>query len=74
MSVLSPSRLITSWRRQLAGTFSNNASEIPQWELDLAKGDDVGHFGPGSAVWAVHGSMTTIIAGVRALLLQALHP
>ncbi len=66
--------LLESWRRQLIGTFSNNATEIPQWELDLAKGDDVGHFGPDSAVWAVHGSTTTIVAGVRALLLQALHP
>ncbi|MCC3267587.1 oxygenase MpaB family protein [Arthrobacter gengyunqii] len=66
--------LFSTWRRQLIGTFSNNATEIPQWELALAKGDDVGHFGPESAVWAVHGSMTPIIAGIRALLLQALHP
>ncbi|MFJ7751494.1 oxygenase MpaB family protein [Arthrobacter sp. NPDC097144] len=66
--------LLSTWRRQLIGTFSNNAAEIPQWELDLAKGDDVGHFGPDSAVWAVHGSMTPIIAGIRALMLQALHP
>ncbi|WAP51815.1 oxygenase MpaB family protein [Arthrobacter sp. ATA002] len=66
--------LVSTWRRQLIGTFSNNATEIPQWELDLAKGDDAGHFGPVSAVWAVHGSMTPIIAGIRALLLQALHP
>ncbi|MCQ1951500.1 DUF2236 domain-containing protein [Arthrobacter sp. zg-Y859] len=74
MSVFSPPRAIASWRRQLIGTFSNNAAEIPQWELELAEGDDVGHFGPESAVWAVHGSMTPIIAGIRALLLQALHP
>ena len=67
-------KILETWRRQLIGTFSNNAAEIPQWELDLAKGDDVGHFGPESAVWAVHGSMTPIIAGIRALLLQALHP
>ncbi|CEA06928.1 hypothetical protein BN1051_00232 [Arthrobacter saudimassiliensis] len=63
-----------SWRRQLIGTFSNNSPTEQQWELDLAKGDDVGHFGPDSAVWAVHGSMTPIVAGIRALLLQALHP
>ena len=67
-------KILETWRRQLIGTFSNNAAEIPQWELDLAKGDDVGHFGPESAVWAVHGSMTPVIAGIRALLLQALHP
>ena len=67
-------KILETWRRQLIGTFSNNAAEIPQWELDLAKGDDTGYFGTESAVWAVHGSMTPIIAGIRALLLQALHP
>ena len=67
-------KILETWRRQLIGTFSNNATEIPQWELDLAKGDDTGYFGTESAVWAVHGSMTPIIAGIRALLLQALHP
>ncbi|MCC9198250.1 oxygenase MpaB family protein [Arthrobacter sp. zg-Y820] len=67
-------RILETWRRQLIGTFSNNAAEIPQWELDLAKGEDTGFYGPESAVWAVHGSMTPIIAGIRALLLQALHP
>ena len=67
-------KILETWRRQLIGTFSNNATEIPQWELELAKGDDTGYFGTESAVWAVHGSMTPIIAGIRALLLQALHP
>ena len=67
-------KILETWRRQLIGTFSNNAAEIPQWELDLGKGDDTGYFGTESAVWAVHGSMTPIIAGIRALLLQALHP
>jgi uncharacterized protein (DUF2236 family) len=67
-------KILETWRRQLIGTFSNNATEIPQWELELAKGDDAGYFGTESAVWAVHGSMTPIIAGIRALLLQALHP
>lgn len=67
-------KILETWRRQLIGTFSNNATEIPQWELELAKGDDTGYFGTESAVWAVHGSMTPVIAGIRALLLQALHP
>ena len=67
-------KLLESWRRQLVGTFSNNSETIPEWELELASGTDRGYYGPGSAVWAVHGSMTTIVAGIRALLLQALHP
>jgi len=66
--------ILQRWRRELRGTFSANSPTIPQWELDLAKGDDGGYFGPGSAAWAVHGSMTPVVAGIQALLIQALHP
>ncbi|MCA1843773.1 MAG: DUF2236 domain-containing protein [Actinobacteria bacterium] len=37
-------------------------------------GDDVGLFGPGSAAWQVHADLATVVGGVRALLLQTLHP
>lgn len=66
--------IVARWRRELRGTFSNNSPTVPQWELDLEKGDDAGYFGPDSAAWAVHGSMTTLVAGIQALLIQALHP
>lgn len=46
----------------------------PEWALELGKGDDAGFFGPGSAVWAVNGSLPTMVAGIRALLIQTLHP
>lgn len=65
---------VDRWRQQLRGTFSNNSPTIPQWERDLEKGNDAGYFGPASAAWAVHGSMTTLVAGIQALLIQALHP
>lgn len=55
-------------------TFAGQIDEVPDWELKLAEGDDAGYFAPDSAVWAVHGSMATIVAGVRSLLMQALHP
>ncbi|ARC56375.1 hypothetical protein AS850_04705 [Frondihabitans sp. 762G35] len=61
-------------RARLQYTFNGQSTGIPQWVQDLEKGDDPGFFGPGSAVWAVHGGMSTIPAGVRALLVQALHP
>ena len=48
--------------------------EPPAWTYSLAEGDDAGFFGPGSAVWAVNGSLPTLVAGIRALLLQTLHP
>lgn len=36
--------------------------------------EDLGYFGPGSATWRVHGEPLTMVGGLRALLLQALHP
>ncbi|MFQ4149600.1 oxygenase MpaB family protein [Arthrobacter sp. LAPM80] len=66
--------VLARWQRELRGTFSNNSPDIPQWELDLEKGDDGGYFGPESAAWAVHGSMTTLVAGIQSLLIQSLHP
>ncbi|GAA2706214.1 oxygenase MpaB family protein [Micromonospora olivasterospora] len=36
--------------------------------------DDLGLFGPGSVTWKVHGEPILIVAGLRALYLQALHP
>ncbi len=66
--------LVAAWRTQLRTTFTGGDPAIPQWQLDLEEGDDVGYFVPGSAVWAVNGSMTPLVAGIRALLLQALHP
>jgi len=49
-------------------------AEGPAWTRSLAEGDDAGFFGPGSAVWAVNGALPTLVAGIRALLLQTLHP
>ena len=53
---------------------SGDPQGTPPWVLALEDGEDVGLFGPGSAPWAVHGSLTTLVGGIRALLLQALHP
>jgi uncharacterized protein (DUF2236 family) len=35
---------------------------------------DDGFFGPGSVAWRLSGDLSGIIAGLRALLVQALHP
>ena len=40
----------------------------------MAIGNDVGLFGPESAVWQVHGCIATLVGGIRALLMQAAHP
>lgn len=41
---------------------------------ELATHDDPGLFGPGSVAWRVHGESSMLIGGLRALLLQTLHP
>ncbi|MEF2976956.1 oxygenase MpaB family protein [Subtercola sp. YIM 133946] len=61
-------------RNRLRSTFTGQLDGPPDWVLALDQGDDAGFFAPGSATWAVHGQTATIVAGVRALLIQALHP
>jgi len=65
-------------RQRVAGgvrsIISGDPSGTPDWVRDLEDGEDGGYFGPGSAVWAVHGDLATLVGGVRALLMQALHP
>jgi uncharacterized protein (DUF2236 family) len=67
-------RMLGPVRSRLIETLAGRSDEVPAWVLRLEHGEDEGYFGPGSAAWAVHGSMPTLVAGVRALLLQALHP
>lgn len=68
------SGLLDTQRRRLRKTFTGREDGRPDWVRQLADGDDAGYFQPGSATWAVHGSMATTVAGIRALLMQALHP
>jgi uncharacterized protein (DUF2236 family) len=53
---------------------SGQEEGAPDWVIAMASGSDAGYFGPGSAVWTVHGGMPVLVAGMRALLLQTLHP
>ncbi len=61
-------------RSHLLETFSGDAQGSPAWVERIEEGSDLGYFGPGSAAWAVHGGMPTMVAGIRALLMQTLHP
>jgi uncharacterized protein (DUF2236 family) len=63
-----------AWRSRLLELFSGTADGRPAWVTAIEDGDDGGYFGPGSAAWAVHGGMPTLVAGIRALLMQTLHP
>ncbi len=57
----------TLLRQALAGDESLSADE-------MASNDDPGWFGPASVAWRVNGDAAMLIGGLRALLLQTLHP
>jgi uncharacterized protein (DUF2236 family) len=67
-------KLLRKWQGEIKRTFTGSPDGVPNWVPRLSEGEDAGHHLPGSAVWAVHGGMPTIVAGIRALLMQALHP
>lgn len=58
------------FRRLLSGA----PDGIPPWLEAVAKGDDPGLFLPTDAPWVVHRDFATLVGGIRALLLQAMHP
>jgi len=65
---------LRKWQGEIRKTFTGRSDAPPDWAVRLEEGDDAGYHHPGSAVWAVHGSMSPIVAGIRTLLMQALHP
>lgn len=67
-------RLADALRSHLLSTLSGSGDGRPAWVDRIEDGDDAGFFGPGSASWMVHGELPTLVAGIRSLLMQALHP
>jgi uncharacterized protein (DUF2236 family) len=50
------------------------ADGVAPWVRALAEPGDDGWFGPGSTIWSVHADAATLVGGIRALLVQAMHP
>lgn len=65
---------LTRARGRILVLFSGDPAGAPAWVQALETGEDAGYFGPDSAVWEVHSGIPTVVAGVRALLMQTLHP
>jgi uncharacterized protein (DUF2236 family) len=61
-------------RARLLTALSCEPDGTPPWVRALAEGDDPGYFAEDGPAWTVHGGTATFVAGIRALLLQALHP
>lgn len=63
-----------TYRQGLLTMLSGDPNGEPDWVKKMSEGFDSGYFGPESAVWHVNGGIPVIVAGVRALLMQTLHP
>ncbi|WP_203580072.1 oxygenase MpaB family protein [Microbacterium hibisci] len=61
-------------RGRLLTALSGDPDGTPPWVRALADGDDAGYFADNGPVWTVHAGTGSFVAGIRALLLQALHP
>lgn len=46
----------------------------PDYQRNWKPGEDLGLFGPDSVTWRIHGDPASLVGGLRALLIQALHP
>lgn len=64
------SELQRRFRRLLSGSQTG----VPEWTPLVEAGSDRGLFTPTDAPWVVHADIATTIGGIRALLVQALHP
>jgi uncharacterized protein (DUF2236 family) len=47
---------------------------VAPWVRALGDPGDDGWFGPSSTIWSVHADAATLVGGIRALLVQAMHP
>ena len=70
LSKLGGEKAASAFRKAVSG----DPKGLPQWAQEMAIGNDAGFYGPNSDVWKVHGSLATLVGGVRALLMQAAYP
>jgi uncharacterized protein (DUF2236 family) len=53
---------------------SGSSDGKPPWLKQVAEGEEAGLYLPNQAPWIVHADFATLVGGIRALLMQALHP
>ena len=64
----------TEFRRRFVKLLSGSDNGNPPWLEIVAHGDQQGLYLPDDAPWVVHRDFATLVGGIRALLVQALHP
>lgn len=67
-------RIQEFFSKKFRSLLSNDPSGVPPWLKVIADGDTGGLFLPTDAPWVVHRDFGTLVGGIRALLVQALHP
>lgn len=60
--------------RRFRKLLSGDPNGVPPWLEVVAEGEEAGYFVPTDAPWVVHADFGTLVGGIRALLMQALHP
>lgn len=60
--------------RRFRKLLSGDPNGVPPWLGVVAEGEEAGYFVPTDAPWVVHADFGTLVGGIRALLMQALHP
>jgi len=60
--------------KQLRAFLFDAPSGVPPWLDAIASGEGPGLYQPTDAPWVIHADFGTLVGGVRALLMQALHP
>ena len=60
--------------KRLRALLFDDPSGVPPWLETISGGEGPGLFQPGEAPWVIHADFGTFVGGVRALLMQALHP
>ena len=60
--------------RKFVRLLSGSKDGKPPWLKQVADGEEVGLYLPNQAPWIVHADFATLVGGIRALLMQALHP
>lgn len=68
------SALQDAFAKRLRMLLFNAPSGVPSWLDTIASGEGPGLYQPGDAPWVIHADLGTLVGGVRALLMQALHP
>lgn len=67
-------RIQQALARRFVRLLSGSETGKPPWLGAVAEGDQAGLYLPNQAPWIVHADFATLVGGVRALLMQALHP